>query len=159
MDFEDRLLLTTLKEIRAQLVAEKADHLRTDGENGRIGAEYEQSIARLDRLLPEIREVFDIYRLEEEDFVFVIESLEKYCEAFVIDGRSESSRKRDEKVFRALQDFLEQFYDDSEEDDEDEAEEDFEEDSKETDDGDLDHEDETEDADFDGEEDSEEDEV
>lgn len=146
MDFEDRLLLTTLKEIRAQLVAEKADHLRTDGENGRIGAEYEQSIARLDRLLPEIREVFDIYRLEEEDFVFVIESLEKYCEAFVIDGRSESSRKRDEKVFRALQDFLEQFYDDSEEDDdeddEDEAEEDFEEDSEETDDGDLDHEDE-----------------
>ena len=145
MDFEDRLLLTTLKEIRAQLVAEKADHLRTDGENGRIGAEYEQSIARLDRLLPEIREVFDIYRLEEEDFVFVIESLEKYCEAFVIDGRSESSRKRDEKVFRALQDFLEQFYDDSEEDDEDdedEGEEDFEEDSEETDDGDLDHEDE-----------------
>lgn len=145
MDFEDRLLLTTLKEIRAQLVAEKADHLRTDGENGRIGAEYEQSIARLDRLLPEIREVFDIYRLEEEDFVFVIESLEKYCEAFVIDGRSESSRKRDEKVFRALQDFLEQFYDDSEEDDEDdedEAEEDFEEDSEETDDGNLDHEDE-----------------
>lgn len=113
MDFEDRLLLKTLKEIRAGLAAEKADHLRTDGENGRIGAEYEESIARLDRLLPEIREVFDIYRLEEEDFVFVIEALEMYCEAFVIDGRTESSRKRDEKEFRALQDFLDQFYDDS----------------------------------------------
>ena len=133
MDFEDRLLLKTLKEIRAGLAAEKADHLRTDGENGRIGAEYEESIARLDRLLPEIREVFDIYRLEEEDFVFVIEALEMYCEAFVIDGRTESSRKRDEKEFRALQDFLDQFYDDSDDEGEEEggegeggSEEDFE---------------------------------
>ena len=129
MDFEDRLLLKTLKDIRAGLAAEKADHLRTDGENGRIGAEYEESIARLDRLLPEIREVFDIFRLEEEDFVFVIEALEMYCEAFVIDGRTESSRKRDEKEFRALQDFLDQFYDDSddegEEEEEDGSEEDF----------------------------------
>lgn len=129
MDFEDRLLLKTLKDIRAGLAAEKADHLRTDGENGRIGAEYEESIARLDRLLPEIREVFDIYRLEEEDFVFVIEALEMYCETFVIDGRTESSRKRDEKEFRALQDFLDQFYDDSddegEEEEEDGSEEDF----------------------------------
>lgn len=122
MDFEDRLLLKTLKDIRAGLAAEKADHLRTDGENGRIGAEYEESIARLDRLLPEIREVFDIYRLEEEDFVFVIEALEMYCEAFVIDGRTESSRKRDEKEFRALQDFLDQFYDDSDDEGEDEEE-------------------------------------
>lgn len=133
MDFEDRLLLKTLKDIRAGLAAEKADHLRTDGENGRIGAEYEESIARLDRLLPEIREVFDIYRLEEEDFVFVIEALEMYCEAFVIDGRTESSRKRDEKEFRALQDFLDQFYDDSDDEGEEEggegeggSEEDFE---------------------------------
>lgn len=123
MDFEDRLLLKTLKDIRAGLAAEKADHLRTDGENGRIGAEYEESIARLDRLLPEIREVFDIYRLEEEDFVFVIEALEMYCEAFVIDGRTESSRKRDEKEFRALQDFLDQFYDDSDDEGEEEEEE------------------------------------
>lgn len=122
MDFEDRLLLKTLKEIRAGLAAEKADHLRTDGENGRIGAEYEASIARLDRLLPEIREVFDIYRLEEEDFVFVIEALEMYCEAFVIDGRTESSRKRDEKEFRALQDFLDQFYDDSDDEGDDDEE-------------------------------------
>lgn len=121
MDFEDRLLLKTLKDIRAGLAAEKADHLRTDGENGRIGAEYEESIARLDRLLPEIREVFDIYRLEEEDFVFVIEALEMYCEAFVIDGRTESSRKRDEKEFRALQDFLDQFYDDSDDEGEEEG--------------------------------------
>lgn len=121
MDFEDRLLLKTLKEIRAGLAAEKADHLRTDGENGRIGAEYEESIARLDRLLPEIREVFDIYRLEEEDFVFVIEALEMYCEAFVIDGRTESSRKRDEKEFQALQDFLDQFYDDSDDEGEEEG--------------------------------------
>lgn len=121
MDFEDRLLLKTLKDIRAGLAAEKADHLRTDGENGRIGAEYEASIARLDRLLPEIREVFDIYRLEEEDFVFVIEALEMYCEAFVIDGRTESSRKRDEKEFRALQDFLDQFYDDSDDEGEEEG--------------------------------------
>lgn len=121
MDFEDRLLLKTLKEIRAGLAAEKADHLRTDGENGRIGAEYEESIARLDRLLPEIREVFDIYRLEEEDFVFVIEALEMYCEAFVIDGRTESSRKRDEKEFRSLQDFLDQFYDDSDDEGEEEG--------------------------------------
>ncbi|WP_303922157.1 hypothetical protein [Treponema berlinense] len=133
MDFEDRLLLKTLKDIRAGLAAEKADHLRTDGENGRIGAEYEASIARMDRLLPEIREVFDIYRLEEEDFVFVIEALEMYCEAFVIDGRTESSRKRDEKEFRALQDFLDQFYDDSDDEGEEEggegeggSEEDFE---------------------------------
>lgn len=121
MDFEDRLLLKTLKDIRAGLAAEKADHLRTDGENGRIGAEYEASIARMDRLLPEIREVFDIYRLEEEDFVFVIEALEMYCEAFVIDGRTESSRKRDEKEFRSLQDFLDQFYDDSDDEGEEEG--------------------------------------
>ena len=125
MNEEDKFLLKTLKKIYSQILDERTELLRSDGENARIAAEYDDSIARLKRLLPEIHEVFDIYRLEEEDFVFVIEALEMYCEAFVIDGRTESSRKRDEKEFRALQDFLDQFYDDSDDEGDDDEEDEF----------------------------------
>lgn len=125
MNEEDKFLLKTLKKIYSQILDERTELLRSDGENARIAAEYDDSITRLKRLLPEIHEVFDIYRLEEEDFVFIIETLEMYCESFIIDGRTKDSKERDEKEFKELQDFLDQFYDDESDEDE-ESDENFE---------------------------------
>ena len=125
MNEEDKFLLKTLKKIYSQILDERTELLRSDGENARIAAEYDDSIARLKRLLPEIHEVFDLYRLEEEDFVFIIETLEMYCESFIIDGRTKDSKERDEKEFKELQDFLDQFYDDESDEDE-ESDENFE---------------------------------
>lgn len=124
MNEEDKFLLKTLKKIYSQILNERTDILRSDGENARIAAEYDDSIERLKRLLPKIHEVLDIYRLEEEDFVFIIETLEMYCESFIIDGRTQDSKERDEKEFEELQDFLDQFYDDESDEDE-EADEKF----------------------------------
>lgn len=125
MNEEDKFLLKTLKKIYSQILDERTDMLRSDGENERIAVEYDDSIARLKRLLPEIHEVFDIYKLAEEDFVFIIETLEMYCESFIIDGRTKDSKERDEKEFKELQDFLDQFYDDESDEDE-ESDENFE---------------------------------
>lgn len=125
MNEEDKFLLKTLKKIYSQILDERTDILRSDGENERIAAEYDDSIARLKRLLPEIHEVFDIYKLAEEDFVFIIETLEMYCESFIVDGRTKDSKERDEKEFEELQNFLDQFYDDEVDADE-ESDENFE---------------------------------
>lgn len=115
MDEEDKLLLRTIKTVYGQLLDERTDIKRTDGENGNIAAEYDDAIERMSRLAPEIHEVFDIYKLEEEDFVFIIEAIEMYLDSFVIDGRREDTKERDEKEYKALESFLDQFYDDSEE--------------------------------------------
>ncbi|WP_443737719.1 MULTISPECIES: hypothetical protein [Treponema] len=125
MNEEDKFLLKTLKKIYSQILDERTDMLRSDGENERIAVEYDDSIARLKRLLPEIHEVFDIYKLAEEDFVFIIETLEMYCESFIVDGRTKDSKERDEKEFEELQNFLDQFYDDEIDADE-ESDENFE---------------------------------
>lgn len=114
MDEEDKLLLRTLKNVYGQLLDERTDIKRTDGENSKIAAEYDDAIERMSRLVPRIHEVFDIYKLEEEDFVFIIEAIEMYLDSFVIDGRSQDTKERDEKEYEALESFLDQFYDDSE---------------------------------------------
>lgn len=57
MNEEDKFLLKTLKKIYSQILDERTELLRSDGENARIAAEYDDSIARLKRLLPEIHEV------------------------------------------------------------------------------------------------------
>lgn len=124
MDEEDRLLTQTLKNLYEQIIDERADITRTDEANSKIAAEYDEAIERLNRLLKEINEVIDIYRLEEEDFVFIIESLELYCDNFIVDGRTEAARKRDEKKYNELKNFLDQFYDDEEDFDDEEIEED-----------------------------------
>ncbi len=126
MDEEDRLLIQTLKNLYEQILDERADIKRTDESNSKIAGEYDEAIERLARLLKEINEVIDIYQLEEEDFVFIIEALELYCDNFIIDGRTETARKRDEKKYNELKDFLDQFYDDEDDelDDEEESEED-----------------------------------
>ncbi len=126
MDEEDRLLKQTLKNLYEQILDERADIKRTDEANSKIAVEYDEAIERLARLLKEINEVIDIYQLEEEDFVFIIEALELYCDNFIIDGRTETARKRDEKKYNELKDFLDQFYDDEDDelDDEEESEED-----------------------------------
>lgn len=114
MDEEDKLLLRTLKNVYGQLLDERTDIKRTDGENSKIAAEYDDAIERMSRLVPRIHEVFDIYKLEEEDFVFIIEAIEMYLDSFVIDGRSQDTKERDENEYEALESFLDQFYDDSE---------------------------------------------
>lgn len=129
MDEEDRLLTQTLKNLYEQILEERADIKRTDEANSKITAEYDEAIERLSHLLKEINEVIDIYRLEEEDFVFVIEALELYCDNFIVDGRTETARKRDEKEYNELKEFLDQFYDDD--DDDLDEEEDFDEETEE----------------------------
>ncbi len=125
MDEEDRLLMQTLKKLYEQILDERADITRTDEANSKIASEYDEAIDRLSRLLKEINEVIDIYKLEEEDFIFIIEALELYCDNFIVDGRTETARKRDEKEYNELKNFLDQFYDD--EDDDLDDEEDFDE--------------------------------
>lgn len=117
---DDELLLKSLNNIKNQMADERADIKRTDKLNGQIAAEYDEAIKKLDKILPKIKSVLDIYYVEsEEDFVFVIESLENYSENFIIDGRDEEKKKRDEAEFAQLQNIISEFYDDDEEDDED----------------------------------------
>lgn len=117
---DDELLLKSLNNIKNQMADERADIKRTDKLNSQIAAEYDEAIKKLDKILPKIKSVLDIYYVEsEEDFVFVIESLENYSENFIIDGRDEEKKKRDEAEFAQLQNIISEFYDDDEEDDED----------------------------------------
>lgn len=121
---DDELLLKSLENIKNQMMAERADIKRTDNLNSRIAAEYDSAIKKMDRILPKIKSVMDIYYVEnEEDFVFVIELLENYSENFIIDGRDEEKKKRGEAEFAQLQNIIAEFYEDdgeeSEDDDED----------------------------------------
>ena len=120
MDDEDLLLTETLEKIHAQLLEERKAITRTDEANSKVAAEYDDAILKLKKLLPQVNDVTALCVLEDDDFCFIIQLIEEYIDNFIIDGRTEEARKRDEAKYRALNDFLEQFYDDGEEDEEDE---------------------------------------
>ncbi len=112
MNKEDKLLIKTLRIIHDQILEERTDISKTDDVNNQIAADYDEMLEHLNKLIPSINEVFDIYKLEEEDFTFIIELIEMYADNFIIDGRTPEAKKQTEKEFLALQSFLDQFYDD-----------------------------------------------
>lgn len=122
---DDALLVKSLENIRRQMADERACVRRTDALNSRIAAEYDGVMEKMDRILPKIKGVQDVYYVEsEDDFVFLIEMLESYSENFIIDGRDEEKKKRDEAEFAQLQSIISEFYGDDE--DEQADEEDYE---------------------------------
>lgn len=114
MDREDKFLIETLRKVYEQTVEERMDITRTDEENSQLAAECDDAIERFNRLLPEIKGVIDLYELEEEDFVFIIEALEEYSDSFIVDGRTQRQLEKDLKEYEELTAFLDQFYDDGE---------------------------------------------
>lgn len=112
---DDELLVKSLEKIRTEAADERACITRTDRLNSQIAAEYDDEIENMERIFPKIKTVLDIWNAgSEEDFLFIIDSLENYSENFVIDGRSEEKRKEGEAEFKQLQDILAEFYDDGE---------------------------------------------
>ena len=121
----DELLEKSFLNIKNQIAQELSDETRTDALNLRIAAEYKDALARLEKILPKVHCVLDLYYLGEEDFLFALDCLENYADIFVVDGRDEKSFKETQAEFSQLEEILSEFYDD-----EDDAEEsdDFEDD-------------------------------
>jgi len=112
----DELLEKSLLNIKNQIAEELSDATRTDALNLRISAEYKDALGRLERILPKVRGVLDLYYLGEEDFLFALDCLENYADVFIVDGRDEKSFKETQAEFSQLEDILSEFYDDDEDD-------------------------------------------
>ncbi len=123
----DELLEKSFLEIKNQISEELSDAARTDALNLRIAAEYRDALIRLEKILPKVHCVLDLYYLCEEDFLFALDCLENYANVFVVDGRDEKRFKETFEEFSQLEDILSEFYDDDE-DDEAEDSDDFEDD-------------------------------
>lgn len=134
MDKEDVFLTETLKKVYDQILDERTDITRMDGQNAILAAEYDEAIERLNRLMREIKGVTDLYELDEEDFLFILDRLEMYSESFIVDGRQEEKLRKDLEDYEELSAFLEQFYDDEDDYDEDDYEEEEEGDAEKADD-------------------------
>ena len=116
----DELLEKSLLSIKNQIAAELSDIKRTDSLNLRIAAECKDALGRLEKILPKVHCVLDLYYLGEEDFLFALDCLENYADVFIVDGRNEKSFKETQAEYRQLEEILSEFYDD---DDDGEAEE------------------------------------
>lgn len=123
----DELLEKSLLKIKNQIAEELSDATRTDALNLRISAEYKDALGRLEKILPKVHCVLDLYYLGEEDFLFALDCLENYADIFVVDGRDGKRFKETQAEFSQLEEILSEFYDDDE-DDEAEESDDFEDD-------------------------------
>ena len=123
----DELLEKSFLRIKNQISEELSDAVRTDALNLRIAAEYRDALSRLEKILPKVHCVLDLYYLGEEDFLFALDCLENYADVFVVDGRDEKRFKETLAEFGQLEEILSEFYDDDE-DDEAEDSDDFEDD-------------------------------
>ena len=123
----DELLEKSLLKIKNQIAEELSDATRTDALNLRISAEYKDALGRLEKILPKVHCVLDLYYLGEEDFLFALDCLENYADSFVVDGRDGKRLKETQAEFSQLEEILSEFYDDDE-DDEAEESDDFEDD-------------------------------
>ena len=123
----DELLEKSFLKIKNQIVEELSDATRTDALNLRIAAEYKGALWRLEKILPKVHCVLDLYYLGEEDFLFALDCLENYADIFVVDGRDGKRFKETQAEFSQLEEILSEFYDDDE-DDEAEESDDFEDD-------------------------------
>lgn len=116
----DELLEKSLLEIRNQIAEELSEARRTDDLNSRIAAEYKDALARLEKILPKVHCVLDLYYLGEEDFLFALDCLESYADVFIVDGRDGNRLKETQAEFSQLEEILSEFYDDGEDDGEEE---------------------------------------
>lgn len=123
----DELLEKSFLKIKNQIAEVLSDATRTDALNLRIAAEYKDALGRLEKILPKVHCVLDLYYLGEEDFLFALDCLENYADIFVVDGRDEKRFKETQAEFSQLEEILSEFYDDDE-DDETEDSDDFEDD-------------------------------
>ena len=123
----DELLEKSLLKIKNQIAEELSDATRIDALNLRISAEYKDALGRLEKILPKVHCVLDLYYLDEEDFLFALDCLENYADIFVVDGRDGKRFKETQAEFSQLEEILSEFYDDDE-DDETEDSDDFEDD-------------------------------
>ena len=129
----DELLLKSLKSFTEQIKEELADEKGTDEISRTLIEEYEETLELLDAIVPKITGLDSLYEeLDEDEFGFIIDCLENYQEAFIIDGRNPETLKRDEEEFSQLSDLMFDFYDDDDELDDDEY------DDEDDEDGDLD---------------------
>lgn len=112
----DELLEKSLLNIKNQIAAELSDIKRTDALNLRIAAECKDALGRLEKILPKVHCVLDLYYLGEEDFLFALDCLENYADVFIVDGRNEKSFKETQAEYRQLEEILSEFYDDDEDD-------------------------------------------
>ena len=124
----DELLEKSFLKIKNQIAEELSDATRTDALNLRIAAEYKDARGRLEKNLPKVHCVLDLYYLGEEDFLFALDCLENYADIFVVDGRDEKRFKETQAEFSQLEEILSEFYDDDEDDDETEESDDFDDD-------------------------------
>lgn len=122
----DEFLEKSFLKIKNQISEELSDAVRTDALNLRIAAEYKDALGRLEKILPKVHCVLDLYYLGEEDFLFALDCLENYADIFVVDGRDGKRFKETQAEFSQLEEILSEFYDD--EDDEAEESDDFEDD-------------------------------
>jgi len=67
-------------------------------------------VSCLDRLIPQIHEIDDVYSFDIIDFAVILESLELYSEVFVIDGRSVDKLIKSEEEFIRLNNILALFW-------------------------------------------------
>lgn len=125
----DELLEKSLLEIRNQIAEELSEARRTDELNSRIAAEYKDALARLEKILPKVHCVLDLYYLGEEDFLFALDCLESYADVFIVDGRDGNRLKETQAEFSQLEEILSEFYDDGEDDGEEEYQDGFNDDS------------------------------
>ena len=123
----DEILEKSFLKIKNQIVEELSDATRTDALNLRIAAEYKDALGRLEKILPKVHCVLDLYYLGEEDFLFALDCLENYADIFVVDGRDGKRFKETQAEFSQLEEILSEFYGDDE-DDEAEESDDFEDD-------------------------------
>lgn len=124
----DEFLEKSFLKIKNQISEELSDAVRTDALNLRIAAEYKDALGRLEKILPKVHCVLDLYYLGEEDFLFALDCLENYADIFVVDGRDGKRFKETQAEFSQLEEILSEFYDDDDEDDEAEESDDFEDD-------------------------------
>ena len=146
----DEFLEKSFLKIKNQISEELSDATRTDALNLRISAEYKDALGRLEKILPKVHCVLDLYYLGEEDFLFALDCLENYADIFVVDGRDEKRFKETQAEFSQLEEILSEFYDDDEDDDETEESDDFEDDDSDGSEDDFENEDFDEDSDDNG---------
>ena len=113
---DDELFIKSMMKIKEQMTEERECIKRTDELNSQIAAEYDAAIKYMEKAVSEIHEIFDLYSVDEELFVFILDCFEEYCDNFIIDGRDEKIKKQNEEEFSQLQDILFEFYDDGEDD-------------------------------------------
>lgn len=134
---EDEFFIDVLHKIKAQIEEDLNAVNRKDGDNKLIADNYEESLKKMEEIFPSVNDLFDVYSLDEESFLFIVDAIEAYADSFIVDGRTPQALKKTTEEFELLQALVDQFYDDGDEEEDfedDEDDEDYEEDESDNDD-------------------------